>query len=104
MEGILKVSPDRLDAAAQEFAVQGSSVSALIDQMNSLANTILQGWEGDAATVYVQKLSSLEGDIDLMNRMIQEHASNLQTMAASYRESENVTLESVNTLTTNIIS
>ncbi len=104
MTGTIKVSPEKLLSTAQEFSSQGSTISALTSQMLNLVTTLSSAWEGDAATAYITKLKSLESDIQVMNRMIQEHVSDLEQMANLYSTTEQSNTDDAASLASGIIS
>lgn len=104
MTGTIKVSPEKLLSTAQEFSSQGSTISALTSQMLNLVTTLSSAWEGDAATAYITKLKSLESDIQVMNRMIQEHVSDLEQMANLYSTTEQSNTDDAASLASGLIS
>ena len=53
-QGILKVTPEKLQATASSFESTGSSVNNLTQQMTSIVTGLSgQIWSGEAATAYV---------------------------------------------------
>ena len=104
MTGTIKVSPEKLLSTAQEFSSQGSTISTLTSQMLNLVTTLSSAWEGDAATAYITKLKSLESDIQVMNRMIQEHVSDLEQMANLYSTTEQSNTDDAASLASGLIS
>ena len=88
MEGILKVTPAALKEKSNEFNQHRSEVYNLIQQMNSKVHGMNSVWQGDAATAYQTSYRGLEDDIDRLNRMIQEHVNDLNTMADIYSRAE----------------
>ncbi|MCD7746715.1 MAG: WXG100 family type VII secretion target [Lachnospiraceae bacterium] len=84
MEGTLKVTPEKLISAAQEFSTCGQAVSANTQQMTTLVTGLSSVWTGEAATAYTAKFNQLQDDITRFNKMIQEHVTDLQEMARVY--------------------
>ncbi len=93
MEGSLKVSPEELKLAAEEFGNSGNKISILMGEMISMVGNIGQYWQGEAALVYTSKFRNLQGDIDRMNVIIQGHVEELKTMSEQYKKLENQTKE-----------
>ena len=89
MEGILKVSPEKLTEGANNFGNSGKTVSTLTSEMMNTVKNLSSIWEGEASTTYINKFSQLQDDIERMNRMIQEHVTDLNDMARTYQEAEN---------------
>lgn len=103
MNGTLKVTPEKLTAAAQEFQTQGNSVSSLTSEMMNLVTSLSTIWEGEAGQAYITKFKGLEDDIQLMIRMINEHVTDLNEMARQYQDAETTILDEINTLSSDVI-
>lgn len=58
---------------------------------------------GDGATAYITKFKGLENSIQLMVRMIQEHATDLEEMAKVYQESDKAAADEASGLVTDVI-
>lgn len=101
---IIKVSPEKLLSTAQEFSSQGSTISSLTSQMLNIVASLSSAWEGEAASAYMSKFKSLETDIQTINRMIQEHVSDLEQMANLYSQAEQSNAEDASALASNIIA
>lgn len=104
MTGIIRVTPERLIQASQEFSTQGGTIANLTSQMVNLATALSASWEGDASNAYITKFKSLENDIQVMNRMIQEHSNDLMQMAQLYSSAEEANIEDASSLASGIIS
>lgn len=103
MEGILRVTPNELIAIADDFSGKGSTIGSLTSEMTSLVVSLSSIWEGDAADAYVAKFRGLDDDIQLMNRMIQEHVRDLQEMANAYTQAETQNLSDIEGLSSDVI-
>ena len=58
MDGIIKVSPEKLEAAATEFSGTASTVSALTNEMTDMVNSLSGAWTGEAATAAVAAMKA----------------------------------------------
>ena len=103
MDGILRVTPNELITVSNEFSAKGSAVSTLTSEMTNLVVGLSSIWEGEAATAYTTKFRGLDDDIQLMNRMIQEHVTDLQDMANAYSQAESANLSDIEGLTSDVI-
>lgn len=103
MEGILNVTPEQLISTASEFSSQGSAIQQLTSEMVNKVSSLASAWEGEAATTYIQKFTGLQDDIQLMLRMVQEHATDLQDMAAAYQNAESQSLSDFGDLSSDVI-
>ncbi len=89
MEGTLKVSTQELRNASNQFGSCGSEVKNLMTQMLTLISGITGTvWSGEAASTYQAKFAGLEADMTKINTMIQEHVTDLNTMADNYDRAE----------------
>ena len=69
-QGILKVTPEKLQATASSFESTGSSVNNLTQQMTSIVTGLSgQIWSGEAATAYVNKFNGLQDDMERIHKM-----------------------------------
>lgn len=103
MEGILRVTPEQLEAASGEFSAKGTAVGNLTAQMMQTVESLGNVWEGTAASVYAGRFRRLDGDIQKMVRMIREHAEDLNEMAKVYRDAESVNQDEIAGLESDII-
>lgn len=85
----LKVTPEKLTAAAQQFQTRGSSIRNLTSQMLSLVKSLNSAWESPAQQTFVQKFSALDGDMAQIQEKINEHVRDLNQIANDFKTSEN---------------
>jgi len=100
MDGMIKVSPELLISTAGEFSNQGTTINTLTGEMLQLATGLASAWQGDGATAYITKFKGLENSIQLMVRMIQEHATDLEEV---YQESDKGAADEASGLVTDVI-
>lgn len=103
MEGILKVTPEKLVQSSGEFATVGGQIKNLTSEMMTKVQGMKNMWQGEAAEAYMTKFSSLQTDMDKLYRMVQEHADDLQQMASSYKMAEDGNTEQGNGLHAGIV-
>ena len=103
MEGIIKVSTEQLRNTANEFSGLGQQVSSLTSEMVSLVAGLSSGYEGEAAQAYINKFRGLEDDIQKINRMIQEHVTDLNDMAQRYDQAEQNNVSDAGNLCSDVI-
>lgn len=104
MTGTINVSPEKLLQTSDEFSNYGNMINSLTTEMVNLATSLSTSWEGEASNTYIQKFKSLESDISVLNRMIQEHVNDLQQMANLYQTAEQQNTEEAASLSSGIIS
>lgn len=103
MEGILKVTPEKLIQTSGEFANTGGQMKNLTGEMMSLVQGMKGIWQGEAAAAYGSKFNSLQTDMDKLYRMVQEHVNDLQEMAAHYQKAELGNTDQSSGLNANIV-
>lgn len=104
MEGIIKVTPEKLISTAEEFNAANSQVRNLTQQMIQTVDSLKSAWEGEAATAYNTKFHQLDDDMQRMHSMINEHVADLKEMARQYQTAEQANAEIGNTLAGDVIS
>ena len=104
MEGILKVTPEKLISTAEEFNATNSQIQNLTQQMIQTIDSLNSTWEGEAATAYNQKFHALEDDMAKVHAMINEHANDLKDMANQYKTAESTNMDLSNALAGDVIS
>ena len=104
MTGILKVTPEKLMAASNEFSTVGKTVRSLTQEMNDIVSSLKSVWMGEAATGYGAKFAELADDIEKINRMIQEHVTDLNEIAREYQTAEDSSTEQSAGLNTDVVS
>lgn len=104
MEGILKVTPDKLTTTANTFNSTNSQIQNLTQNMLNTVNSMNSTWQGEAATAYSAKFKSLEDDMQKMHRMIEEHVKDLNEMARNYQQAEQKNMADSNALAGDVIN
>lgn len=103
MEGILKVTPEKLIETSGEFSTLGNQMKNLTGEMMSLVQSMKGIWQGEAAASYGNRFATLQSDMDKLYRMVQEHVSDLQEMATHYQTAESGNTEQGNGLNANVV-
>lgn len=103
MEGILKVSSDKLRGAANEFSTTNGQVQSITSEMNSLVNGLSGVWTGEAAEAFKAKFNQLNDDMTRIHKMIDEHSKDLMEMATVYDEAEKTGIDAINGLQGDVI-
>lgn len=103
MEGILKVTPEKLIQTSGEFAAMGNQMKNLTSEMLEQIQRMKGIWQGEAANAYGNKFYSLQTDMDKLYRMVQEHVNDLQEMAGHYQKAEELSMQQGFELNANVI-
>lgn len=102
-EGYLKVTPEKLIEASNEFSTSGKAVASLTAEMMNIVNGLKSIWQGSAATEYAGKFNSLQDDIEKINRIIDEHVNDLNQMAIEYEKAEEMSVEESTKLLSEVV-
>ena len=103
MTGNLKVTPEKMISMASQFGQSDTTVNNLTQQMMNIVNQLNSTWAGEAATGYYNKLKGLQGDMQKLHKMIQEHTTDLNDMAKTYQQAEKDNIQTASSLKTNEI-
>ena len=89
MEGTIKVNTAKLRSTAGSFQQTGNALKSTTNQMMNLVNSLTGSvWSGDAANAYTKKFKQLQNDINRMIKMVNEHVTDINNMAAQYEKAE----------------
>ena len=103
MNGVINVSTEQLRSTASEFSTLGQQVASLTSEMTNTVTGLSSAWEGEAAQAYINKFKGLDDDIQKMNRMIQEHVTDLNDMAQAYDEANSANVDLIGNLSSDEI-
>lgn len=104
MEGILKVTPEKLMEAADKFSTAESNIRSITNEMSAIVDGFKNIWQGEAATSYANRFDSLKDDMQRMYSMIREHSSDLIEMANEYKQAEEESINASASLATEAVS
>lgn len=93
MAALLKVTPEKLVQAANEFSGSGKNINSMTAEMMSIVDSLKSIWQGSAASEYAGRFSGLRDDIERINRIIEEHVNDLNQMALEYQNAEDQSVE-----------
>ncbi|MCR5502627.1 MAG: WXG100 family type VII secretion target [Lachnospiraceae bacterium] len=103
MDGILKVTPEKLISSSEEFSACGNQVKALTSEMMELVQGLSAIWQGEASSAFKSRFATLQTDMDKLYRMVAEHSKDLGEMAASYLQAESGSTEQSNGMRTGVV-
>ena len=103
MQGLLRVTPEKLISASSEFASTASQMNSMTSEMMSLVQSLRSVWQGEASTSYSNRFSSLQSDMDKLYRMVTEHSKDLNEMAEGYMQAEKANADKGNSMKANVV-
>lgn len=103
MTGNLRVTPEKMISMSTQFGQSDNTVNNLTSQMMDIVNQLNTTWAGEAATGFYNKLKGLQGDMQKLHKMIQEHTTDLNDMAKTYQQAEKDNVQTASALKTNEI-
>jgi len=102
MAGMLKVTPEKLTQAANEFSNSGKNINSMTAEMMSIVEGLKSVWQGNAASEYAGRFTGLRDDIEKINKIIEEHVNDLNQMAIEYQNAEDMSVEESSKLVSDI--
>jgi len=93
--GTILVTTEALTQKSEEFGTKSNEVKALHDDMLAKVRALMGIWEGNAASAYSNKFNALSTGMDRIYRMIQEHVSDLISMAETYAAAESAAVSEI---------
>jgi len=102
MAGMLKVTPEKLTQAANEFSNSGKNINSMTAEMMSIVEGLKSVWQGNAASEYAGRFTGLRDDIEKINKIIEEHVNDLNQMAMEYQNAEDMSVEESSKLVSDI--
>ena len=85
---ILRVTPETLEKKADEFTGIVNEIKNHFDQIESISSRTKGYWIGEAGDKDREGYSSYKDDINYIIRRLQEHPTDLMSMAGIYRATE----------------
>jgi len=104
MTGTLKVTPEKLISTSTEFKNQGTKIRGLTQQMLQIVNSLSSSWEGEAQKAYATRFKALDGDMAQIQLKINEHVTDLNEMAQTYKQAESTNTQNISGLSSDYIS
>jgi WXG100 family type VII secretion target len=85
----VKVSTAQFEAAANQFEAIRDECVQMVRRMMNTCTGLKGSWKGEAANNYYNKLQQIQGDIEDMKRIIDEHSKDLRAMKRVFDRAEN---------------
>lgn len=85
---VLRVTPEILEKKAEEFTGIISEIKEHFDQIEAISARTKGYWQGEAGDKDRAGYASYKDDINFIIRRLQEHPTDLLSMAGIYREAE----------------
>lgn len=98
-----KVTPEVLQQKSQEVAAEVNKLRGLFADVQQAVNGTASFWQGEAGTAHRDAYNSHNEDFNTMLARLQEHVTDLNSIAGNYIEFENKIKEIENVLPTDVI-
>ena len=85
----VKVSTAQFEAAAAQFEALREDCIRKVRMMMNTCTGLKGSWKGEAANNYYNKLQQIQGDLEDMKRIIDEHSRDLRAMRKVFEKAEN---------------
>lgn len=105
MANVIRVTPEELKAAAGRLDEKSTEIKTLTTSMTQTVMALTgRIWSGEAQNQYVTRFKGLEEDILRLTKLLQDHVTHLNTIAAEYQTTETRNLEEASNLSSQVIS
>lgn len=84
----LRVTPETLERKAEEFRTVVREIQSHFDRIQSTSLKTKGYWQGDAGNRDRESFASYQDDISFIMRRLEEHPTDLLSMAGIYRSAE----------------
>lgn len=99
----IKVSPEVLDAKAQDVMGEIKQMEQLFKEVQELAARTRYYWIGAAGELHRKLVEDKKGDIEKIIKRLKDHPTNLQKIAGVYRTTESSQTEQSAMMSGNLI-
>lgn len=100
---VLRVTPEVLQQKAGEFTNIVNTIQRHFNQVEDIASRTKGYWQGEAGTQDRESYASYKEDIQFIIRRLEEHPTDMLTMAGIYSDVEQRVMETNAVLQTNLI-
>lgn len=84
----IRISPEDMRGRADEYDQQAEAVGDVISAMDSLLETLMAEWEGEASKAYAEKFEELRPGFEKAQDLIGEIAKALRDTAQSMEDAD----------------
>ncbi|MBQ9617595.1 MAG: WXG100 family type VII secretion target [Oscillibacter sp.] len=100
----VKVSTAQFEAGAQQFERVRDECLQMVRRMMNTCTGLKGSWKGEAANNYYNKLQQIQGDLEDMKRIIDEHSKDLRAMKRVFEQAEDQVAVNVAGLNTDVLN
>lgn len=86
MAGIIRLNAEGLQSASSQLKQQGNELENLINQMQSVINSLPDSWEGATAVAYVNQFSDLRPGLNQTRELVQTIAVQIDDALRAVQE------------------
>ncbi|MDE6590939.1 MAG: WXG100 family type VII secretion target [Oscillospiraceae bacterium] len=100
---ILRVTPEVLESTADQFSEVVKDIKNRFNRIQAISSKTKGYWQGDAGTRDRESYASYKEDISFLMKRLEEHPTDLLSMAGIYRAAEQEAVSQNAALKTNEI-
>ena len=100
----VKVSTAQFEAGARQFDTIRNECVQMVRRMMNTCTGLKGSWKGEAANNYYNKLQQIQGDLEDMKRIIDEHSKDLRAMKIVFEQAEDNVAVNVAGLNTDVLT
>lgn len=100
----VKVSTAQLEDAARRFDDSRNICTNKVREMMNIAGNLRGSWKGEAANNFYNKLCQIQGDLNDIQKIINEHVNDLKVIEKNYVNAENEAARQSTSLDSDVLS
>ncbi len=99
MSGQFRTTADEMRAFSSRISDVNSQIQQELSRLNSLVESVTQGWQGDAAQSYNQLQTKWNNDASKLNKVLNEIKEAIDSTSAQYTSTEQDQHSSISKIT-----
>ena len=100
----IRVTPSELRSKADELEQLNRQFQQEVTSMVGYEQELSGMWEGEAQKAYATRFKALDGDMAQIQMKINEHVTDLNEMAQTYKQAESANTQNISGLSSDYIS
>ena len=101
---MFRVSSSELRQKAEQLEQMNTQFKSAVESLGNQEQSLAAMWEGEAQKAYASRFKALDGDMAQIQLKINEHVTDLNEMAETYKRAETFNTTNINGLSSDYIN
>ncbi|WLR42819.1 WXG100 family type VII secretion target [Bacillus carboniphilus] len=88
MSGVIKVTPQELEAMSTRYQDESNSVGEQISRLNSMISELQDMWEGEASRAFAHQYEELRPSIEQMQELLADVSRQLSSTGKALEDAD----------------